>query len=329
LWWTLAGLVLISGLLSAVWPWLRDQLVDESIRVENEVENVVLELPAIPAEAPVIGGLAENMPAELEFHPLIGAAVLTGAILAPTLITGAHIGLIYTRLDRQTSQVKGGDTFQQAQKELQQREQQKVKELRAGHPPAAPKPKVVGMPRWSVISTSLLILTFTYFLAVMIAHSFFPAEFEAGGRIYSYSNIVAAITTLVVLLILVLYFRSRQPGSLDSPAGDNASVHGGWIWVTLSALIIMGIGLGATFFLGQGGFAELVRGGVWPFLAGVILLIIGVGISISLVTAETGLDDIPWGSIIVVTLGVFGGLALIGYGVAAMLGAAPLPPFLT
>jgi hypothetical protein len=226
--------------------------VNESVRVEQEVENVVLEPPAIPADAPVIGGLAERIPEQIEFHPLLGLVGLVAAIVAPLAITGALIAFLVTRLDRQAQQVKGSERYQAAHKTLEQKERQEVQALRAGGRGAAPRPAVVGTPRWSVISTALLILTFTWFIGVMLAEAFFPAEFEWNGQLYSYSRIVALIATVVMLALLFFLFRRQRAGALDSGATDYAPVPWGWIWVILSGLVILGVGLGLSLYFRSG-----------------------------------------------------------------------------
>ncbi|MCA9973767.1 MAG: hypothetical protein KC425_26315, partial [Anaerolineales bacterium] len=109
-----------------------------------------------------------------EMNGLLALGVLTVAVIALVAGMGAVLGFIYVFLNRQTDTIKESEAFQTHQAALAQQEKAQIERLRAGrttHP--VPEHK---MPRWSVLSTSLIVLFFTVMLGTLLVEVLIPVD---------------------------------------------------------------------------------------------------------------------------------------------------------
>jgi hypothetical protein len=249
-WVVIIGILVVSGLASAVWPWLSSLGGGESTNIPVETDDIVINIPPLPDTLPGAAGVNEGLPDQLgPWHPLLAVAILTGLVLVPIVLTGGLIAGLYTFLDKQANRVKSAEGYQAAQAELKKLEQERVKEMRVDHPAPA-RPKVVGTPRWSVVATVLLIVTFVYFSAYMITQTVVAApqwnwSNDPGEPfLVNPASFVSGIAALLALVACLVIFRRQPAGAIDSGETDFAPVPWGLVWVILSGMLVLGLGLG-------------------------------------------------------------------------------------
>lgn len=244
-WAVIIGILVVSALASAVWPWLRSQTGGASVTVPVETEDIVIAIPPLPDLLPGAAAINEALPDQLgPWHPMLAVAILTGLVLVPIVLTGALLAGVYTFLDKQANRVKSAEAYQAAQVELQKLEQERIKEMRADHPAPA-RPKVVGTPRWSVVATILLIFTFVYLATFMVADTVIGTpEWNWSGRLLDPVSIISWVASLLAVVAAVMVFRRQELGAIDSGETDYHPVPWGWVWVILSGMLVLGLGLG-------------------------------------------------------------------------------------
>ncbi len=227
------GVVLILLLLAGsavVWPTVSNQLSDSSTKVETQPQIIELNLPLISEDV-------------IELTTLQAMGVLTGIVAALVIPAGVILALIYVFLSRRVASVTESDEFQTHITALETKEKEANKQLsqtRAG----GPIPDH-SMPRWSVISTSIIILIFAVFLGMLINGVLVPeGEYviNEGKRILSSALPIVGGITLLTLIVLIWQIRPGKLANVD--ATDNASIPWDFIWVLLTGLLIVGLGIG-------------------------------------------------------------------------------------
>jgi hypothetical protein len=173
-------------------------------------------------------------------------AILFGIVAALVIGTGVVLAFAYTLLDKQVTALSEDEEVQAQLAALNERDKEKMKQLseaRSVHP--IPEHK---MPRWSVLSTSLIILLFVVFFGMLINVTFVPeGQYEISGRLVNSS--LPVVGGFLVVAIALLIWRMR-PQSLDGfEATDSASIPWDFIWVLLSGLLVVGLGIGALVYL--------------------------------------------------------------------------------
>lgn len=254
-WIIIIAVLLLSGLVSGIWYVSNSRPAEETAAVARpQAEPPAAEVIEIRIRDFVIGGdlMEIDFIRELD-GAQIGAFEALGIITLITLVALAALTLplvfIYVYLDRQALQVKAAEEVKQAQTELEKREQERIKALRQQQPAAA-KPDQADMPRWAILSTSMIILLFVIFTAQMLGRSFLAEELYLNGLLLSPTGLLT--WALVLVTVVVLFFVYRQPWrsrTLVVDATANAGVPWAWIWVVISGLLVVGVGLGLSLAL--------------------------------------------------------------------------------
>jgi hypothetical protein len=268
-WLIIIALLLFSGIASLIWVAAGDQLglggIDLSLdqltggvagEVETETEMVTIQLDQYLLGEVLVETPGLNQLHGVEVHPLVLAGILTAVFVGGLVAIGLPLALIYVRLERQTEQVKEDPEFQEKLSNLEKREKDALRELSEEHPPD-PIPDH-EMPRWATISTSLIILFFVILTGYALADTFYPGgEIELANDVLLNPALpVAGGLGLVTLLILASVYSRRRPsreGEAAVAAGDDAAIPWGAIWVIVSGLIFLGIGMGLMFAIRAAG----------------------------------------------------------------------------
>jgi hypothetical protein len=243
------GLIVLAlligfGLITAVWPILAGATTTATTRVPAEAEVVNLTLP-------VVGDVALNS------LQILG--IMAGLVIGPIVVTGAIIGLIIVITSRQVTQVKEhrqefdperAGVFSVAYKPLGilnnfiRRSGEKYEGRKSHSAPAH------VMPRWSIASTSLIILMFITFFGLVINGTFFPeGEVPWGnGQVIKSSWFTVGIPLLLALL--VIFWRMRARLRAEAPVSpDGAAIPWDFIAVLITGLLIVGLGIGLIVYL--------------------------------------------------------------------------------
>lgn len=236
-------MLLVSGLATVGYPWLRDQLAGESaaaIRPKDEPITIQLKDYLLGEELVKNQFLVEKLDGK-QVHPMVITGIFTALVLGGLLAVGVPLALIYTRLDNQTTAIKGNADFQKKITNLTQKESAKIKEQAKSNPPD-PIPNH-QMPRWSVISIASLIIFFSVLLGYIFADTFAGEAVHLGGSLVSSHLVYAGAMALLGLLVSAIFLRPRQ-FQVDDAAVDYSPMSWGVLWVVLSGLVFLVVGVG-------------------------------------------------------------------------------------
>ncbi|MGW8317915.1 MAG: hypothetical protein ACWGPS_01630 [Candidatus Promineifilaceae bacterium] len=259
MWAVVAGIIIVSGLASAIIPFVLDQSDAsdrEQLAVETEAAPVV-----ISVEDYVLGDLLVEIPfiqSQIDGRALTQAQALglmVGITLVAVGIVGVPLAFIFMILGRQVEKVYDDESFQTAQSELGKKEQARIKELRSERP-IAPEPEPAIRSRWSAFVFALIALMFVWFTSLALGIAYFgDTTWTIGNRLVDPASIFSLVCVVIATVGLIIYFRVRDPALADPGASDYQPVNWGWIWVLLSGLLVVGIGAGLAFALrgGMGG----------------------------------------------------------------------------
>ncbi|MCP4360084.1 MAG: hypothetical protein GY796_18925 [Chloroflexi bacterium] len=201
-WMILVILLLIFGAIAAIWPTLSVSLnlgsgSGSSTAIPYESHPIVINIPVttLPTGAEVGGQTIVMSP----LQALLGVTAVTiGLVLG----AGIVLGVLYAFLSRLVSKTEASDSYKEHATALNKKEKEKLKEMQDGR--AAAPPNNDGMPRWSVISTDLIILLFVYFGATIVATTFFPERVvEIGNELVAPGLIIVGGPLLITAAILI------------------------------------------------------------------------------------------------------------------------------
>lgn len=261
-WLIVAALLLFSGVASLGWVALSERDAEEFVEFDQAL-NVDIGLPfemdmepvTIQLDQYLLGEVLVEAPLIQRLHgvpvpPLLLAAILAAVTVGGLVAIGLPLAFIYVRLDQQTETTKEDPGFQERQQALEQRRKQELKEKNESRP-AGDIPSH-EMPRYGVISTSLVILFFVILMGLALSETFFPeGEVRIDGSVLNPALPVSAVLTIVTVLVLIGYFGRR---SETEDAGGDGEIPWGMIWVVVSGLIFVGIGTGIMLAIrGAGG----------------------------------------------------------------------------
>jgi hypothetical protein len=248
-WAIVIGLLIFTGIASAAWLWLSNQEDAQSesqiAQVERETEPITISIGAyvLGDELLSIPFISENIEGT-QINPWL-FAIAAFAIVA-VLIGGMGfiLGIVSLITSRQVSKVNADEEFQASIAELNQRDAAKLKELQESRV-SAPTPTPERRLRWSVITTSLLILVIVWIAGLAFGVAFFgDTTWEIAGLEISAVAIMSFVLIAITLVVLVVTIRSHKPGELDSSKTDYNPVNWNYVWVVLTGALIFGLGAG-------------------------------------------------------------------------------------
>jgi hypothetical protein len=239
-WAFLIGLIIFGGLATVVWqagivPSLSIGSSAPAVPASGEPETVEIRIRETNELLMDVPFLANMDGREYSAFSILG--FLTLITVLPIALVGGGIALALRVGDRQTNQVKGSDVVKQSQVALNQRETERLKAVRQSKVPH-PKPDNHDMPLWSLISTTLIAVTLVFFTSTLIGQ-YLP---EGGSFTPAMLN-----WTLILLTVgaMVWFFRGDLGQRLyASDDREAAAIPWGWIWVIISGLLIVVLGLG-------------------------------------------------------------------------------------
>ncbi|MCA9937408.1 MAG: hypothetical protein KC418_02105 [Anaerolineales bacterium] len=246
-WGIVVILLIFSGLASVGWPILRGQLSGGARieRVRPPEPPITLSLPELVSKRVPASML--NEAGNLEMEPPIALAVLAAIAIGGIAVTGGLIAFAYTLIDRGVQNAKANETFQATLNELDKRENERVKATRSQRP-SKPIPSH-AMPRWSVVSTSLIFIVFAIFISTALSESFFPeGEIITGnGGILNPHTLFILGGVALTAIVLGLVFRPQL--LLSAQKGEDAGIPWDTIYVILTGVIFIIIGVGLIFWV--------------------------------------------------------------------------------
>ncbi|MDT8305341.1 MAG: hypothetical protein RRC07_05350 [Anaerolineae bacterium] len=245
-WLIIIGLLVFGAVASVAWPAIVDSInLDFDLSLagrsgEVEQESGSIPLPAWLAGLPGVDAVVDDSGG---VHPLLVFVVL--AALFVGLIAGAGIvlGLLVRVLDRQVRQVKSDSEFQESAAALARREQERLR-ARSQSQPSSDMP-AHQHPRWSVVATSLVVLFFVLLLGFALADTLYPSgPIELASGRWVDPAVPWSIGLVVFALLLILVVVRSRGAALGG--NENQPVSWNMIWVVITGLVFLGIGIGLT-----------------------------------------------------------------------------------
>ncbi len=242
-WKSVATIVVVLigfAILTAVWSSLTSGFninlggAEKVASVPAEVTPIELNIPAISAET-------------IELSPFAAIGILGGVIVALVVGVGIGIAVLNRLVSRQTTAALESNTYKEYQLNHTKREKEALIEAKKVRP--AHKAPDHTEPRWSVVSTSLLILLFVWFFGMIVNFTLVPSgEYVlASGKLINSASLV--VGTMIAITLIVIFTRIRAQRLADVDQTDNAGIPWDFIAVLVSGLLFVGIGLGIMVYL--------------------------------------------------------------------------------
>jgi hypothetical protein len=238
-WAFLLGLLIFSGLATVVWqagiapsmPGGSASAPPASGQPEN-VEIRIRETNELLMDVPFLASLDGS-----EYSPYAILGFLAAITLLPVLLVGGLIAGALRLGDRQTASVKDSEPVKQAQVALSQREAEKLKALRQAKAPK-PKPDSHHMPRWSLISTILIAVTLIFFASTLVGN-YLPE-----GSAFTPSMLNWLLVGITAVGLGWLFWGDKGRRLYLSDDQEAAPIPWAWLWVVITGLLIVVLGLG-------------------------------------------------------------------------------------
>ncbi|MFQ5398158.1 MAG: hypothetical protein ACE5E7_01015 [Anaerolineae bacterium] len=226
----IVALLVGTSLVAAIWPVLTSWFGGA---------------PAAPPEPQIITLVLPQV-GEVSLTMLQALGVLAAVVAVVVVVAGLGLALLYTLLANQAAALEEDESFQVRRAALAKLDKKQLEALRNGRTIAGvPEHK---MPRWSVISTGLIAVLFAVFFGMLVDSALVPqGEYMVGGRLVNSAVPIVVGFVAVTLLILAWWLR---PQSLDAvEETDNGPIPWDFIWVLLTGLLVVGLGVGFMVYL--------------------------------------------------------------------------------
>lgn len=232
-WGIIFAILVGSGLLTILLPALFGGSTATDLPRDPSTVTIPLPVP--------IGGRSEiTLPS---WQLMLGLA-----ILVPGLVIGAGLtlGIVYILLQRLVARTTTTPDFQQNSAALQKRQNEKIAKLRETRPTSA-APESTWR-RWSVITTALVVLLFTAFIAFLFGNLLFPQQqIVRQDNIVNIVSLFVVASLLTVLVFLVIWLRADRINAFNR--GDSLAIPWDFIAVVITGLLVVGLGIGVIAIL--------------------------------------------------------------------------------
>lgn len=261
--WLVIFILLVAfALVTAVWsglvgnvslPTLGGSSSPASVPVENEdidfeILPVQITQPIPLTEIAIDFTAFEGIRIE-DINPYVAIGVLFGVVVGGIVVVGGLIAGPMMLFSRAVSNVKESDSYKEGESRLANSEKELIKQMNEGR---STKTRSHERPRWSAISTSLIILMFAWFISLVLNGTFFPEGFTfLGGdpeRYIRTTPIFAWVTLGTTLLALIAWMRPKSLQMPETTSGGSA-IPWDTIAVIFTGLAVVGLGIGAMAYL--------------------------------------------------------------------------------
>jgi hypothetical protein len=247
-WLPLLGLLIVFALVSAVWPALADAFSlpslsfggGSSTSVPYETEPISLEALKLSLAASPLSGAAEALPDTIS--PYVALLVVAGVAFGGIVVVGGGLSAIFKFLSGIRDNTLESDAFKEHQNALEQRIKEQIKQMRDGRT-TDPQPSH-KMPRWSVISNTLIALMFVGFATMVYVRNFFPEGYivNEDGQFVNVTGPVFLVLAVITLAIVGWRLRPQTIDAVDET--DNGRIPWDFIVILITGLIVLGLGIG-------------------------------------------------------------------------------------
>ncbi len=227
-------LLLLAGS-ATLWPIVSEQLGGSTTRSAAEPQSIVVNLP-----------ITVNGTDSITLSSLQALGILIAVVAAAVGGAGIVLTLAYTLLSKQVAALEESDTYKSHLAALEEKGKEQIQRL-SEERSIAPVPDH-KMPRWSVISTSLIVLLFVTLFGMLINGTFVPE----GQYMVNSSLVNSALPVtggFVILALIFLLWRMRPKALERVEATDYEPIPWDALWVILSGVLVVGLGIGLLVYL--------------------------------------------------------------------------------
>lgn len=237
--WTAVILILLfSGFVAAVWPYLGGLGGGGAARIPVETEIITINIPPLA----VVGfeGLV------FEINSFLIFLIMAGAVVVSVIVVGVVLTGINFLISRQVTKTINSEKYQEGNAALEQHEKDKLSKKREGREAATAQQNDYS--HWAVIATSLIVLMFAVFLGYLVGDTLFPGrELMRQDQIINITGIIIIAFVLISLLVLLLRINPRKLAAVNET--DYGTIPWESITVILLGALILGLGIGFVIFL--------------------------------------------------------------------------------
>jgi len=169
-------------------------------------------------------------------------AMLALAFLIPALVIGAGLTLaiVYILISRFVARTQSAREYQDSAAAVERRHKERISRMRETRPTSAAPESTWH--RWAAITTTLTVLMFVGFGALLIGSFVFPAwQITRQDTIVNIVGLTALIAMLVALIAMVLTLRGNR---LAAPDRSGAMpIPWDFVAVLITGLLVVGLGI--------------------------------------------------------------------------------------
>jgi hypothetical protein len=238
-WGIVLALLLGAGVMTIAWPAIFGNLGNSATQsISTGPETMVIPLPL------TIAGRSELVMSSLQLMAVIAFLVI-GAVITGGIV----LAIVNWLLSRIIKNTQNDPQYQAEVATLEQENTQEIMEMRETRPTHSIPESTWS--RWAVIATSLAILMFVAFFALLIADSLFSDGVVVWrDNLINITAVITVVLLAVTLVILFFAYRSRRRTSPDvSTDTDAYAIPWDAIAILLSGLLVVGIGIGMILLL--------------------------------------------------------------------------------
>ena len=252
-WLPLLAVLVIFAVVTAVWPLLADAFSLPTLSfgggggtaLPTELEPVSLEALKSTLAAGPMASVAESIPDEIS--PLLVLLIVAGVAIGGTIVVGGGLSFIFKLLSGIRNNTMESEVFQQHQAALDQRVKEEINQLRNGRT-TDPMPSH-KMPRWSIVSNTLIVLSFVGLATMVYVRNFFPEGYivNEDGQFINITGPVFLVLALITLIVIGFRMRPKKLEAIDET--DFGRIPWDFIIVLITGLIMLGLGIGFMAYL--------------------------------------------------------------------------------
>jgi hypothetical protein len=263
-WAAVAAVLIFAGLASALVPFLLDKAKASNASAAaapKQAQETTIDVGQLPfigevlVDIPVIKDKIQGQPISM----LTAFGIAMGVVLVSVGGAGILITGVVSLFDKQVNRVYENEDYQTAAAALQGREKAQIVDLRRTKPTNTSEGKARSRGPIAVYAFIALILVWIVGKTLSSVY-LVSSEVTFLGLTFSGGFVLNLILGLLTIALLYLALRKRTLDDVENPASDNNPVNWGLVWVTITGLLIVGLGAGAALMIIDCGIAACTGG---------------------------------------------------------------------
>lgn len=262
-WILIIAILVVFALISALWSTLIGGVSLPTVGGGGSTTNVPVEvlpihldippeinllgLATVPTTLPEINapGLIETEGQEVTMSPFVALGALAAFFIGGIVVNGALLAAIYAFIERVTTNTKESDEFKENASKLEATQKERMKAANENRDVTSPDH---DKSNWLTVSTAGTIIFFVWAIGMVINGTIFPIGeviLESGELVYTTPIVVGILVAVSAVVLAIL----ARPSWFKEEESDTRSIPWDALAVLFTGLIIVGLGIGAMWFL--------------------------------------------------------------------------------